>query len=377
MPTFDEEAIRAAIATDSIGGISVDTSIFDRHRCNLDSKVLQSLGQFRGTSIRLVLSEIVAGEVRRHIERNADEARSRLKAALGLIRKSWRRPVDHDAVDGILGIREPPGEFATRSMSEFVDATGCEIVAADGLVAHSEVLRRYFGAEPPFSRGELKKNEFPDALALLSLEAWGGRNRTMVLVVSQDRDWQSFADASGHLICVPDIAVALDYFNAAAAFVVARCMKLLGQGEASEMKADIEGAIELFLETFDPEIDAYSTLDYELDSLEPVLQHWIPDPDARPKIVRADEDVVVFVVPVRAIVNFSATFRYSVHDSVDRDMVDLGTDVKQVEDKIILQAVISIDRRMEEEPYVRSVEIDSRLITITFGSIDPDWGYEE
>jgi hypothetical protein len=377
MPVLDEEAVKAAIAAGSIGGFSVDTSVFDRHRCNLDAKVLQSLSQFRGTSIHLVLSEIVAGEVKRHIERNVDEAGSRLKAALGLIRKSWRRPVDQAAVHEVRGIRETSAEFAGRSMSEFADAVGAEIIAVDGLVAHSEVLRRYFGAEPPFSHGEPKKNEFPDALALLSLEAWVRRNETLVLVVSQDRDWQSFADASEHLICVPDLAVALDHFNAAAAFVVARCMTLLAQGEASELKVDIEGAIEIFLENFDPEIDAYSTLDYELDYLEPALQHWMPDPDAGPKIVQAGEEVVVFVVPIRAIVNFSATFRYSVHDSVDRDIVDLGTDVKQVEETISLQAVISIDRRIEEEPDVRSVEIDSRLVTITFGSVDPDWGYEE
>lgn len=97
----------------------------------------------------------------------------------------------------------------------------------------------------------------------------------------------------------------------------------------------------------------------------------------RPKIVRADDDVVVFVVTVNALVNFRATFRYSVHDGIDRDIVDLGTDTKVIEEKIVLQVVISMDRLIEEEPHVRSVEVEPHRISLAFGSIDPDWGDEE
>jgi PIN domain len=229
MPPFDEQAVKTAIATDAIGAISVDTSVFDRRRCNLDAQVLQSLGQFRGTRTRVLLSEIVVGEVSGHIERNAEQARAGLKAALGVLRKSWRRPVDNAAVDELLGIRQTSAEFARNSVAQFVSALGIEIVQADGLVGHSEVLRRYFAVEPPFSRGELKKNEFPDALALLSLEGWAARNRTTVLVISGDKDWQAFAEHSDRLIAVPDLTVALDYFNSAAAFAVARCMALLAR----------------------------------------------------------------------------------------------------------------------------------------------------
>jgi hypothetical protein len=339
--------------------------------------VLQSLGQFRGTRTSVLLSEVVVGEVSGHIERNAEQARAGLKAALGLVRKGWRRPIDNAAVDELLGIRQTPAEFARSSIAQFIRDTGIEIVEADGLVGHSEVLRRYFAVQPPFSRGELKKNEFPDALALLSLEAWASRNKTTVLVVSRDRDWQAFAEQSDHLVAVPDLTVVLDYFNGAAAFAVARCMALLAPDEQSELKVDIEGALETFLETFDPEIDAYSTLDYDIENLDPAVQYWSPDPDVRPKIVKADDEVVVFVLTVNALVKFCATFRYSVHDGIDRDIVDLGTDTKEVEEKIALQVVISMARRIEEEPHVRSVEVEPRRITIAFGSVDPHWGYEE
>jgi hypothetical protein len=144
--------------------------------------------------------------------------------------------------------------------------------------------------------------------------------------------------------------------------------------QQSELKADIELALEAFLDGSDPEIDAYSISDYDIENLEPALQYWSPDPDAGPKIVKADSEVIVFVLTVNALVNFCATFCYSVHDSVDRDMVSLGTDTKEVEEKLQLQVVISVDRRIDEEPHVRSVEVEARRFTISFGSIDPDWG---
>ncbi|MCA6115206.1 DUF4935 domain-containing protein [Bradyrhizobium sp. WSM 1738] len=86
------------------------------------------------------------------------------------------------------------------------------------------MLRRYFTIEPPFSRGELKKTEFPDALALLSLEAWASRHHTTVLLVSRDTDWQAFAAASKHLVVIADLSAALDCFNAAGSFAEAKCL---------------------------------------------------------------------------------------------------------------------------------------------------------
>lgn len=78
------------------------------------------------------------------------------------------------------------------------------------------------------------------------LEAWAARNARLLLVVSPDRDWQDYAGQSELLIAVSDVAAALDYVNGNAAFVVARCMALLAPGEESELKIDIEAAIESF-----------------------------------------------------------------------------------------------------------------------------------
>ena len=76
-----------------------------------------------------------------------------------------------------------------------------------------EVLRRYYATEPPFGFSENKKYEFPDAFALLSLEDIARQENRLLLCVSPDKGWQSFAEQSDFLVCVPKLELALSYFN--------------------------------------------------------------------------------------------------------------------------------------------------------------------
>ena len=100
---------------------------------------------------------------------------------------------------------------------------GATIAPVEGAVSLADVVRRYFNATSPFSRKEGKKNEFPDALALLSLETWAEANNTLVMVLSRDNDWMDYAANSARLFCLEDINEGLDYFNREARFVATRC----------------------------------------------------------------------------------------------------------------------------------------------------------
>ncbi|PTR33073.1 hypothetical protein C8J98_104288 [Luteibacter sp. OK325] len=46
----------------------------------------------------------------------------------------------------------------------------------------------YFSSLPPFAAISKKKSEFPDALTLLALEAFGDEMQRCILVVSEDKD---------------------------------------------------------------------------------------------------------------------------------------------------------------------------------------------
>ncbi|MBM2715963.1 DUF4935 domain-containing protein [Mesorhizobium caraganae] len=377
MPTFDEAALVKGIAHGQIGGISLDTTAFDRYQCNLEVPALLGLAQFLGSKTQFILSEVVAGEVKSHVARDAAKARQELRSALREIRHRWRMPVDSNAIEAEMGLQQSPQDFAETYFNAFADITKPEIISADGRVSHAEILRRYFAPEPPFSAKDRKKSEFPDALALLSLESWAIDNKTLVLVVSRDGDWQTFAKSSKNLICIPDLDQALDYFNGEARFIVERAAGLLRNKAAPELNDAIGSALELFLEEFDPETDAYASLDYEVDNLESAVQHWEVVQEFEPKVLNADADTVVFSITVDAIVNFTGNFRYYVHDTVDRDEVYLGSDSKEVEQTVRLPLTVTIERNIDKEPVVERIDITPVRVVIGFGLVDPDWGPEE
>ena len=64
-------------------------------------------------------------------------------------------------------------------------------------------------ASPPFEEPDKKKHEFPDAIALLSLEEWAEVNKTRILAVSCDRGWAAFAAESEWIVVDSDLASAL------------------------------------------------------------------------------------------------------------------------------------------------------------------------
>jgi hypothetical protein len=377
MPAFDKSQLQAHIAMGRIGAVSLDTSIFDQYQNNLASPALLGLRQFRGTATQFVLSEVVLGEVKSHIAARAAEAKIKLDTALKGIKKAWRNDIDSAAVAHLLGTGRTPQALADQAASEFSINVAYEFICADGLVTHAEVLRRYFDAIAPFSRSEAKKNEFPDALALLSLEAWAAQNNTIMLLVSRDGDWKSFADASDHLICVNDLATALDYFNSESRFVAERAVGLLRNSEAPNFHSAVETALEAFLETFDPDIQAWSTMEYDVETLDCALQWWEIDGDSEVKVLNADEEGILFSMMVRAIVNFSGTFEFSVRDSFDRDYVSMGSNTMDRDETIKISLVIWIGRQFDHEPDVHEIEITPPRVSIDFGNIDPKWGDDE
>ena len=87
--------------------ITIDTNIFDQNRLKSHEGLLKRLGQFKDTLTQFVLSEVIAGEITRHLTRQAQQAEGRIgisypqggrqriavrAALLGSLRKGCRPP---------------------------------------------------------------------------------------------------------------------------------------------------------------------------------------------------------------------------------------------------------------------------------------------
>lgn len=128
MPRMTGEELACAIASGEVGAVTLDTNVFDKYGCNLASKALHSLDQFRGTEITVVFSEVVAGEVQRHISRDAAAAAIKLRASLNQHRKAWQQSQSVDALGAAVGLGGDPTAHGQAMWDGFVATVDAQII---------------------------------------------------------------------------------------------------------------------------------------------------------------------------------------------------------------------------------------------------------
>lgn len=373
MPELTEEEIKELVANGKIVGIAIDTSIFDRYACDLNHPLLQSLAQFSKEPVAIVISDIVKNEVISHIVDQSQKTLDGLQKALRNHIKRWRREADMDALLHALTDSKDAGAIGDIQFVDFVNAIEAEILPAvlDISVAH-EAVERYFSAKPPFEEKKDKKSEFPDAFALLSIEKRFADEDQMVVAVSTDNGWKSFADASPVVICVDNLETALSYFNEAGRHIVERVMGMLEDASAKSLIDEIELAIQARLDDadFDPEGDSY--LEYEAEAVGAALNTVDFSNTSHLRTIRYSEDSVTFSLEVQISCEFEAEFRFFAYDSVDKDYVSLSDQVFFIERRLPISIIVEIAREFTDEPEVISASATlPRNYSIDFGQLEP------
>lgn len=370
MPALNDDEIKARIADGSISAITIDTQIFDKYGCNLRYALLRKLDQFRGGNISVLISEIVAGEIKSHIARDAAETLRALNSAVKSHRKRWLLSEPDSTLPATFKTAEDPAAIAAAQLAEYLEAIDGKILpATEPATVAPEVLRRYFAADPPFEASEKKKHEFPDAFALLSLEAWAAQQQTLLLCVSGDGGWRDFSTQSERLVWVCDLNQALSFFNESGRTIADQTVILLRAGETPEFTAEIDRAFEYRLDDQDYHIEAWSALEFEAEPLSAVVQSIDWDSASPPSVVAADDDCVTFTVRLTATVEFEALFSYHHYDSFDRDYVSLGSEEESVQRDIEFELAIEVSR--EEPIQIVQVEVAKRFFEVNFGEVEP------
>ncbi|MFA5951992.1 MAG: PIN domain-containing protein [Hyphomicrobium sp.] len=370
MPMMRDDEIQEAIDRERIGGLTLDTSIFDKYGCHLDFQVFSALGQFEGSRVAVLLSEMVVGEVRNHIGRDCEEAQRALKAAIKDFKKRWKtaEAFGNGLEPEIIG---PVADSVDAQVSSFLRMSGATIVSAtaDAQIA-AEVVRRYFALECPFENNKDKKAEFPDAFALLSLEADARARGALTLCLSQDKGWQKFCDDSDHLVCAGDLVDVLGRFRHAGGEVVNTAIQLWREGRAPRLVQEVEREIEYALDGIDFQPEAEMPTAYESNSHAATLQTLIADTATPPTIISSDADTVTFRTKVQGLVSFEAEFDAYSYDSLDKDNVLLGTATATKEDSVIFDLVLTVSRKVDGEPDVIQVDVAPVRVSIDFGYVN-------
>lgn len=370
MPKLSADEIKSLVAKKEVAAITLDTSVFDQYDCNLRYKALTALTQFKQTGVKVLFSEVTLSEVRAHIVRDARESAQKLKAAINGFDKGWRLDLDKAAVEAQLGVGNDPAERADQLIASFLDeVAGVRLELGDS-VSVRDLVDLYFKAEAPFSPKDGKKSEFPDAIALLSLESWAGANGK-ILAISRDDDWRRYAETSPNIICVEDMAEGLGAFHDPVA--AARIIGSLRDGGAPSLRRQIESALERFFEDF--EIEAYASHHFDEEPGGAVVETWEVAP-GDVNVVAADDDTFTVLAEIDATVEFQAYFSFSHWDGIDRDYVRLGGGSATRSREVSLQIALTFykDDADAENPEPHDVEVESRRLVIDFGEVEPDWG---
>lgn len=270
---MDLDQLKNIVRAGQFRAITLDTSIFDAQALRLESGLLKQLEQFRDSSTKLILSEVVKEEVLSHLIEKARDAQKEIEKSLKQAKEHLRVEAHKiEVIKKTIFGEQKAQEIAFERFGQFVEATSLEIVEAQDYVIIGDLIQKYFQAKPPFSETGKKKNEFPDAIALMSLETWANKNQTKIIVVTSDNDWKNFCKSSENLLAIEDFAEALVLFQLKDSDDICRYLSERYQkGELKDVKEAISNALESTISDLDIYPEANSAYIYEHESTEITL----------------------------------------------------------------------------------------------------------
>lgn len=359
--------------------ILIDTSIYDRNGLRLEKGLLSKLTQFKRSPVNFLMPDVMKNEVKSHLQEKIIKSRNALEKSLNdatdhlffqgsTLNDARAQLLDTSEVDNLADVR----------INAFIENTGAEVIDSGSLVSVSEVLKQYFTNQAPFAETGNKKCEFPDAIALLAIEEWAKNENKNVLAVAKDKDWEKYCDNSSRIDYEDDLVKALEIFNKTSAPYLFKDLleKSLNENSAPSIIDQIGDRLTSALERLTPDQEADSHLFWEPDG----CHAWYKDfelPINEFRIIESDEDYVVLETTALITVEAEGDFSLSIHDSIDKDYVGMGSVTASTEEafesKILIKIVGDLNGSLENVD-VDEVEIVNPLTSIDFGTIDLDYG---
>lgn len=375
-----DERIHAQIIAGEITALTLDTSIFERAGLAMESGLLAQLGQFREGDIRLVIASVVANEVRRHLAENAEKAAGALQNALRETGRHQALPaeVQRQLADAVDAASAETGSRARQRFDDWVARVGATVLDEAEFASIAEVMRRYEIAEPPFGATANKKHEFPDAVALSTLEGWANSAGTRILTVTQDNDWKRYGAQSASLVVVDDLADALAGLQrrAAATDVADRLAASLGDDDRLGLGEALLSALQ-HNDSIRFTVEADSQFSFDEEGVDANFEEVeLGDPaDARSSFetVSFSDDVAVIKVAVTATAAIDVHFSFDKWDSIDREYLSMGSTTLSRMAEIEIEALVTVAVDDLGEMTIEEVEILPTTHNLYFPEIEPDW----
>jgi hypothetical protein len=382
------EEIQNLICFNKIKAISLDTSTIQARGFNFESGMLKQLEQFlQKSDTELVISDVVKGEVQAHMEKPIKDAKQDIDKALKQAEKHWGiKGETIKKIEQIIYQDRQPKDMALERIDKFIEVTDSEVVEAEDNLNISDLLDKYFQSTPPFATIGKKKNEFPDAIALMSLESWARENETKILVVSKDNDWKSFCKNSDNLICINDLPKALELFQQKlnnTDYISKKIQDKYYKGELSNLISEINRAFEEEIYEFDIDLEVSSSYMYEEELASLSVQEFkfkaVDKPDVIFTVINYDdkENSLVVEASLSATIIVEYYFSFSVWDSIDKEDICIGASNVKEDMEFETEILITLfsesgEFNNDNDIEVEEIEFLTKKLAIDLGDVAPD-----
>ena len=190
--------------------LTIDTSILVGDSIYLETELISRLKPITEGPKNIVISEVVLREMHRKLRHALQKQRSQLKSHIrSSLNNGILNAAQKDACETLLASMVDADTRAAEIVEGFIQEYKIEKVGFSEIKLDS-LIDDYFSGTAPFADSGDKKHEFPDALALKSLERWAEKNNKLLLCVSEDADWKRFCEGKHHIDCVDSLPDALD-----------------------------------------------------------------------------------------------------------------------------------------------------------------------
>jgi PIN domain len=268
---------------------------------------------------------------------------------------------------------------ARSRLDKFLGEIGAEIVRANN-VPMSDLVDAYFQPSPPFSAAGKNKAEFPDAIALLSLERWANEKNLKVLGVSQDKGWNAYAELKDWIDLrqeLPDALSLLQKHAEEAHAAVQQLLTAINNNSDNQLAIRFESLLASELSAYEVygEADSFYTAEADQVDLQLVEFRFVGDEeDFEFSVIQSGPNLLVAEIEIEASIRAETTFYMSIYDSIDKDFTPAGSTTARTEEELAFKILATFEREEASAKFdVSKIEIVNGPSSINFGSVEPDY----
>lgn len=191
--------------------VTIDTNIFDQCKYNYSEKgSLKRLARYVNSGkIKIVLSDIVVGEITSHVTNKAEEVAGCYKKLYKTLCKEYSNGFIQSLGIDITQVEHDKEELKQKAKSvlqSYLEELDYDVLDCESIEL-KQIINDYFSHTPPFENKVDKKSEFPDAIIAAEIKERFGNSDKVAIITNDNGVKKACGQSSNYLYfsSLPDL----------------------------------------------------------------------------------------------------------------------------------------------------------------------------